>query len=241
MDLFDVIRACIRRWYVAVPLLAVTLLYAYHTYSTVRPVFYAHAIIGVSAPNSQVPWGSGGQPIPQNGLIAAGGAPLLTQLLVFGLNSVDIINKVASAGGVPNYTVRVFPTGGDLQTAALPLIMVESTQPDSQTARKTVELVAANANPVLRQIQEQAGVPDSLMVQTIVASPPGPPRAGTPSRTRSSFAMLAAGVGVTVLTASLVDTVILRRRVPRPPRATNAAKDFDGLQAPLTTGPAPRK
>jgi hypothetical protein len=174
---------------------------------------------GVSAPNVQVPWGNSGEPIPQNGLLAAGGPALLSQMLVFGLNDVDVINNVVSDGGKSNYTAKMFPTGGDLQSSGLPLVMVESTQPDPESAKRTVELVAAKANPVLRQIQQQAGVPDSLMVQALVAAPPAPPRAGTPSRTRSTFAMVVAGVGAAVLAAVLVDTVMLRRRLGRNPEA----------------------
>jgi hypothetical protein len=237
MDLFDVIRACIRRWYVSLPLVAVALLYAYHTYSTVKPVFYSNAIIGISAPNSQVPWGNSGEAIPQNGLLATGGPALLSQMLVFGLNDAEVINKVVSDGGKPSYTVRMFPTGGDLQNSALPLLMIETTQPDSESAKKTVELVAGNAGPVLRQIQEQAGVPESLMVRALVASPPGAPKAGTPSRTRSAFAMLAAGLGAAVLAAVLVDTTILRRSNRRSSGASPAA--HAGSQQPLTPDQRP--
>ncbi len=50
MDLFDVARSCFRRWYVLLPLLAITAWYSYSTYSSVQPVYYANTIIGLAPP-----------------------------------------------------------------------------------------------------------------------------------------------------------------------------------------------
>lgn len=48
MDLFDVIRSCARRWYVLIPLLLVVGWFSYDVYSSVKPVYYSSAVIGLA-------------------------------------------------------------------------------------------------------------------------------------------------------------------------------------------------
>ena len=54
MDLFDVVRSCIRRWYVVLPLLLIVAWYSHQIYASAKPVYYSSAVIGVAPPNTQV-------------------------------------------------------------------------------------------------------------------------------------------------------------------------------------------
>ncbi len=48
MDLFDVVRSCLRRWYILIPLLAVTGVYCHQVYTSVLPVYYSQTVIGLA-------------------------------------------------------------------------------------------------------------------------------------------------------------------------------------------------
>ena len=54
MDLFDVVRSCFRRWYVVLPLLLIAAWFAHDIYTSVKPVYYSNAVVGLAAPNIAV-------------------------------------------------------------------------------------------------------------------------------------------------------------------------------------------
>lgn len=214
MDLFDVFRACFRRWYVVLPLLAIVGWYAHDVYNSVRPVYYSQAIVGVSPPNSQLIQAPPDQfVIPRNGLLDAGGATLITNMAALGLRDPVVVEQVVAAGGKASYGARMFPTPASSQQ--LPLIMIETTQSDAASAANTVKLAVDQAGPVVRNLQAQAGVPEDQMVGTFIVSPPTTPQPGTPSRTRSTVTIVAAGVGLTILAGVIVDVLVLRWRGAR--------------------------
>lgn len=209
LEATDVLRACMRRWYVLLPILAITVWHAYGFYTSVKPVYYANAVVGVTGSNfQQVPYTRDGQGIPQNGLLAIGGADLIMNLVVLGFDDPAIKSRVVEGGGKGNFTVRMFPAPPSAAVqAALPLIMIEATEPDAESATNTVELAATQVDAILLQIQQQAGVLDSEMVRAIKASSPKAV-VGMPSRNRSALLMLGLGTGLAVLAGVVVDVVI---------------------------------
>lgn len=214
MDLFDVVRACFRRWYVALPLILVTGWFAMTTYQSVKPVYYTNAVIGLSGPSMQVVYDP--KVIPHNGLLETGGPALIANLVVLGLRDPEIKARVVDGGGQPNYNTYLFPVPAN--TPALPLVTVDTTQPDPESATKTVSLVMAQIGSVLESIQRNAGVPDDMMVRPISATPPQTPTPGVPSRTRSTIAIMAGGVGIAVVIAVLFDVVLSRMAAARSSR-----------------------
>ncbi len=98
-------------------------------------------------------------------------------------------------------------------TPPMPMIMIESSSGDPAEVTKTLELVLAQADGTLHDIQAQAQVPTNLMVSSFVVAPPSTPSAGMPSRTRSTVAIFIAGAGLTVLMTVLVDILLIRIRV----------------------------
>lgn len=204
MDLFDVVGACVRRWYVTLPLILVAGWFAFNSYNSVKQVYYTNTVIGLAGPNTQVVWDQ--KTLPRNGLLETGGPSFIANLVVLGLRDPEIIARVVQGGGKPNYNTYLFPVAAN--TPALPLITIDTTQPDADSALKTVNLAAAQVDSVLSSVQRSAGVPEEMMVRTIPASAPKTPSAGVPSRTRSTIAVLAAGVGIAVVIAVLVDVAL---------------------------------
>ena len=85
MDLFDVARSCFRRWYVFLPLLLIVGWFSYSVYSSVKPVYYSNAVIGIAPPSTRVDNVAPGVPLPRNGLLDIGGASLIANMTALGL------------------------------------------------------------------------------------------------------------------------------------------------------------
>ena len=209
MDLFDVVRACFRRWYVFLPLVAIVAMYSHSVYNAVTPVYYSNAVIGLAPPSARVEYVEAGVPMSRNGLLDAGGAPLLANLTVFALREPAVVERVAAQGGLGYYGAKIFQVS---QTLELPLIMIEITAADPALVTKTLNLVLAEADGATRSMQQQARVPNDQMVFPFVASPPIPPMAAMPSRLQSTVSIAVAGAGLTILLSVLIDVILTRRR-----------------------------
>lgn len=215
MDLFDVVRSCFRRWYVLLPLLAITVWFAYDAYNAAKPVYYSNAVIGFAPPSTRIDQSAPGAPVLRNGLLDIGGAPLVANMTAMGLSEPSVKERVVAGGGQGDYVSRMFPVPPTMPQ--LPLIMVEAGGSDPTDPTTTLELVIAQADDTVKALQRQADVPESQMVRPFTVSPPSTPKAGMPSRTRSTIAVFVAGAGLSVLLAVLVD-VLLQRRKSRPPK-----------------------
>lgn len=228
VDLFDVVRSCIRRWYVVLPLLLIAAWFAHHTYASVKPVYYSSAVIGVAPPNTRLDQANPGEPVPVNGLLDAGGASLIANMATLGLRDSSVVTQVVAAGGKPDYTAKMFPVPGTMPE--LPLIMIEATESQPIDTSKTIELVVAQADPTLRTLQEQAKVPDDQMVRPFVVSPPSVPVPGMPSRTRSTIAVFVALAGLAILVGLMADVLLTRWAGRRKKRKQTAGKSTDGAE-----------
>jgi hypothetical protein len=210
LDLFDVAGSCARRWYVFLPLLLLVGWFSYDIYSSVKPVYYANAVIGLNPPSNKIYNAEPGVPLPRNGLLDVGGADLIANMAAVGLREPSTVDRVVAQGGMADYGSRMFPVPAN--TAPLPLVMVECTAPNAAAATRTLDLVIAQAGATLRTLQQQAQVPESQMVAPFVVSPPGDPAPGMPSRTRSTVAIFAAGAGLTVVLTVILDVLLVRRK-----------------------------
>lgn len=209
MDLFDVARSCARRWYIFLPLLLVAAFYSHSVYSSAKPVYYSNTVLGIAPPSNRFDQATPGSPIPRNGLLDIGGATLIANMGAVALRQPTVVAKVEEAGGLPTYVAYLMPSPGGGQ---LPLISIDITDADPDAVSRTLELVIAQADIALANLQQQAHVPDDQMVTTFVVSPPKAPVAGMPTRTRSTIAIFVAGFGLSVLISVLADVLLSRRR-----------------------------
>lgn len=217
----EVVKASLRRWYVFVPILAVIAWIAISDYRSVRPAYYANAVMGVAGSNQQVAFSPDGRPAPRNGLLDIGGADLIMSMVILGFDDPAVRSRVVEGGGQRNFTVRMFPPQTST-SAPIPLIMIEATESQPEAARKTVELAAAQTNSILSGIQRQAGVPESQFATAITASSPNP-RMGIPARTKTLALMLLGGTATATAAAVAWDLIAAglgrRRRRPDGPHA----------------------
>ena len=211
MDLFDVLRACARRWYIFLPLMLLTSLFAYDSYTSAKPVYYQQAVIGLAPQNVRAGYGPG--PNPVNGVLEIGGPSLLANMATFGFQDPAVGEKVVAAGGVWNYKVSMFPGPGN--APPLPMLLIETTQPNGDTTAKTIDSRLAQSDEVLKNVQRKAGVPESELVGALVLSRPGKPVGGMPSRVRSTASIFIGGLGVSILLSVVADVLLSRRRARR--------------------------
>jgi len=229
LDLFDVVRSCFRRWYIMIPLLLLTAWYAHQAYASVKPVYYSQAVIGLAPPSYRIDQAVAGQPVPRNGLLDIGGAPLLANMTALSLKQPTVVNRVVALGGMPDYIARMFPTPPNAQP--IPLVMIENTASDPAASMKTLELVTNEMSSALEAIQRQANVPPTMMVNSFLVSPPSRPVAAMPTRTRATASIAVAGIGLSVLTTVFVD-VLLDRRRKRVEERPKAASDNQPSPSP---------
>lgn len=210
MDLFDVVRACFRRWYILLPLLAITGIYTYQVYSSVQPVYYSQTVIGIAPPNQRVDTVPAGQPIPRNGLLDVGGASLLAHMAALGLHQSTVVNRVVAAGGEANFDAKMFPVPAT--SPPIPLVMIDIAAPNPEAATKTLDLAAMELRESLENIQSQASVPPDMMAQSFLVAPPNEPTPAMPSRTRATASIMMAGIGLTILVTVVADVLLSRRK-----------------------------
>jgi hypothetical protein len=244
VDLFDVARGCLRRWYIVLPLLAATAWFSHHVYTSVKPVYYSYAVISMAPPSTRVDVNPDGSPVPRNGLLDVGGAGLIANLAALGLRDPSVVAQVVAAGGKDDYGARMFPVPAN--SPQLPMVMIDATEPDAASASKTVELALAQADPTLRTLQQQADVPDDQMLKAFVVSPPSEPAGAMPSRTRSTIAIAAAGTGIAIVIAVVVDVLLLRWKARRQKRRQTSVQAVDepgpAVKDPLPhTDPSPHR
>ena len=86
----------------------------------------------------------------------------------------------------------------------------------------------------LRNLQQQADVPDDQMVTPFVVSPPSAPAAGMPSRTSSTIAIFVAGAGLAVLVTVVADALLTRHKAKRRQRlaSTEVGEEPNPVDAP---------
>ncbi|MFD4179651.1 hypothetical protein [Rhodococcus sp. NPDC058514] len=219
MDLFDVARTCARRWYIFLPLMMIVAWVGYSTYSGVQPVNYGSTTLGLTPPSVTEPEIGA---VHRNALLDVGGAPLLANLLAIGLKDPLVVRQVVEGGGLPDYTAKVMEFAPPV--GQVPLVMIEVTAADPVAVKKTLELVAGQAEPTLRNLQQSAGVPPDRMAAPFPVQPPTDPVQGMPSRIRATVALFVVGAGLAVLVTVLVDLVLLRRekhRATRVPRSSS--------------------
>jgi capsular polysaccharide biosynthesis protein len=237
VDLLDVGRICARRWYIFVPIMLLAVLASILTFFFTKPVYSSNAAISIALPSTHFEAADPGVGVPRNGLIDAGGALLVSNLIAASLNEDSVHAQVVAAGGKDNYTAKMFPTAAGVQQ--IPVVMIEAVEPDPASASKTVELVAEQARLVTKRLQQAAGVPVDQMVTTLVVSPPSRPVAGSSGRLKATLAILLIGVAAAVLAAVITHLFSMRRKSdddPQPPavdRGRHAADDTATVHGPM--------
>lgn len=213
MDTLDVLRICVKRWFVFLPIL----LLAYYSSQSLstdrRPVYSATGSFAViyHARSALKP----GQADPrQLNPLAAGGGSLLKQALLTDLRSPGTQSALASPG-----VTGTSPSGvadGSLfsvtSTATSATVGIVTYGPNQAAVAGTVDRVLAASSTKARQMQDRAGAPAAGRLDTFVTLPTQTTVLAPPSKLKLVIAVLAAGVIAGAGLSLLFDRLLVKWR-----------------------------
>lgn len=214
MDLLDILRACLKRWYVFVPVVALTAWLAAGQYLAAQPQYTATTSALVVPSRDLIvargAQGMGGAPVttPFNG---GGGATSLAGMLSAALSTSTVRQELLPGGGVLLTPVRN-------PTSDTELVSVTVTANSEARATKAVEVLGTGINQVLANLQLAAGAPEGQLYVAAPGGPSDPPTVSYPDRLRGVVGVSLAGVLAAVVLSILVQALAkgeAQNRVPR--------------------------
>ncbi|QNG38273.1 hypothetical protein F1C76_18380 [Geodermatophilaceae bacterium NBWT11] len=225
MTFSDVLRACARRWYVLVVVLALAAAGAVQAHRESRPEYTVTAsLVVLPSPSlvaARLPTsGSGG--LTTNPFNAQTGGSTLAAVLADALNTATVQDEVLTGGSGRASALW------DSQAAQLVGLTTVSDTPEGAT--DLMVALVDGAGTVVERVQLEAGAPADQLFTTAVGSPADYPLRDYPDRLRSVVGLALAGLVVAVLAAVLLDRLVLaavrvrgRRRRRRAARAEEPA------------------
>lgn len=189
MDVWRITLAALRRWYVLLPLLALTGLGAVSAGNSVAPEYQATAtIMYVAGP------GETELPNPYGDLSGA------NEVATIVLNSVETRTALAAAGHGGAYEVT------PQSRSSIAYISIRSGDPEDAVATGTALIDVAAAELVSRQ--EAAGIPPTAQVSLQVLEPPTVIAAVQEGKLRVQAVVGVLGAGLSLLVAVLFDDIV---------------------------------
>ncbi|MEV4621275.1 hypothetical protein AB0J74_21535 [Asanoa sp. NPDC049573] len=223
MDLLDLLKLVVRRWYVAVPVVIVTLAAAVALGSAIQPEYKTAAtVILVPPTTSQAPTANGATPAPGNPWLRIG-ETAMAQAVQISASSGESRQKVVAAGGDSAYEITLVTRSS--------IMTVEISSDTSAKALATVEAVTKliSEEVVAQQAKYKPKAGEEISTQVLDAG-----LNVTPSRSnvlRAQIVVLA--IGLLFMAAAVVAYDAIARR-----KLTKQVNARAGLRGNATAGSA---
>lgn len=199
MDLWQVVRLLLRRWYVAVPLLLLTAVAALQAGDRVQPTYSARADILLTTDGGTAVEGAPAGSDAINVVTA-------TQAMIVSLNSPESRRRAAEQGRPPDYVLT--------QVSRTSLVRVTAEDDSAAGSLATVQGVLETIPEELNARPEVYGeAPGSTIAVTVLATPAIENETYT-GRSRVLAVTIVIGGLLTALTCLAVDLWLNRRRRP---------------------------
>lgn len=221
MDIFSATAAVLRRWYVALPILLVTLYFATQQYQSVGPTYSSTAasVILPPPPRAATPLITDPEDLqtPLDPAIGAlgSGTRLIRGLVEQNLENAVVRDRLRAKGATATYEVD---GEGDS-----PLIDYLVTGDDPEVTARTLEALMAEAATVLTQVQQNIGATTPAVYRLQAAAPVLAPVEVAPERNRALIATIVGGGALAYFLALLVDAGLSARRAHRERTSLQAA------------------
>jgi capsular polysaccharide biosynthesis protein len=199
MFLSELPRVLLRRWYLVLVGLIVTVGAAYQTTQVVPPDYTVTAEALMLPPSSSVPAGS-------NPYLALGGLDAAADVLSKSLSSEAAAAELQAIGSRGEFTVALDP-----DTPA-PLVLVTATASVPQDAAATLALVLDRLPQTLKQIQQAANVPQNAYITSTVITKSTEAVKSSKPQVRSLVIVLGAGIALSLFLAAAIDALIMVRK-----------------------------
>lgn len=198
MNFFHLLAGLGRRWYIAVPGVAIALWLCLYAFERV-PVSYAARSSMILLPPDTVT--EGGNPY----LFLGGLAPAL-DVLVRRVDADIVRGPIEDEFQVANYIVFAD------KTTSGPIIAIEGTAPTAGDALQITRAVDDVVPTALAEMQTELGVPEGARITLSTVSVDKKATMDSSTRTQAVVVIAALGLGGTLLLTGLVDSLMLTRR-----------------------------
>lgn len=217
MTLRDALALLLRRWYVVVAGLLVTVGLVLGASALVKPFYESSATTVL---------------VPGPGTIAQGGNPLLflgglnqtRDVLVRKMQSGEIRGRLLDESGSDDLTVEVDTLING------PAILLRGLAPTAAAATETRDRALERLPVELNSLQDDVNAPADARVLSLVLTSDDEPRLNSRNTTRAMFATGLVGVGLTLSSAALIDSIMISRAGPTGRRSRRALRE-DARQA----------
>ena len=203
MDVVTTFQACLRRWYVVMPVLALGIIFAFVKFQQATPVYELSTKLIVL---------SGGTVVTSSNASASALAtnPYASQITTaaeaaaVSSLSPDALQAVAAAG-----PTAAFGATSEQQS---PIIDLVANSQDPSTVRSALNNFVLEACRQFKQLQLRAGSPPQQLLQLQTLSAPGSTKVSYPKRSRTLGTMVLGSLVFAALTGVALDGLLGRRR-----------------------------
>lgn len=221
MDFAKSLMVLLRRWYVALPALMISLGLAAMVFEAVPPKYSSTGTIVLLTPNTGASGGISDKSPPTNPLLSFDGSLIVVSTaLTSVLMSPEVVQDLYNRGATADYEV------GDGKLPG-PFINVVATGRSPTETRRTVTMVLQRAAVELRTREIAFNAPDGSFIQINDLVRPTEATKLNGSKIRAAGAAMALALAFTISSAFMIESIAENRRARRRRRAI----------AP-TTGPA---
>lgn len=196
----DVLVALGRRWYIVVLGFALTAGAAWYVYDANPPEYSARGLVLLLPPDSDADAG------PSNPFLQLGGLDLTARVLVATYSTSSFEDEIAEVS--PTAEVEV---GIDESTRG-GVVSVTVTDASADLALTTLSYALATVPERMAELQSEVGVAASASVTSMMLAVDTEAEADTQSLTRLLVVVIGGGVGVTLLIALMLDSLLTRNR-----------------------------
>jgi hypothetical protein len=223
MDIWQILRITIRRWYVAAPILVLGVVASYAAADRVAIQYSSGASVLLVSPEALVTPGSEAPVsespdttlVPPDSALEGTGNPWLSftgslntaaQAIQLSVLSQETARTIDSEGLSPDYEITT-----DRRS---PIILIEVTSGDPDLTQETLERLVTLVEDDLTRRQVAAGAPESRRIHAEILSMDDTPERAVAARLRVRLGVLALGVVAAVLGAVAFDSIarLSRRR-----------------------------
>ncbi|MGV9302139.1 hypothetical protein ACWDLG_02100 [Nonomuraea sp. NPDC003727] len=235
MDFWAAIGVVLRRWYVAVPALLVTLAGSYGIYTSIPPMYQSSAVLSLTVPitGPSTLGDRRDQIMEANPLLNYNyGLNMTAEVLVQILGAEDTMTKLgARPHGETTYEVNNGSPNPELLFSQ-PFVLIEGMSSDPRAAKEIVSRVTQRARAELDKRQVQLKAPPTTFIVLTEILPPTDAVALRNDRLRYTAAVLLLGLLASLAAAFATEsaTAALRRRSERAKTAPAVPEREEVLQ-----------
>ncbi|WP_030924607.1 hypothetical protein [Streptosporangium amethystogenes] len=243
MDFWGTVLVVFRRWYVFLPVFALSVAAAAGLYSTVPTTYVSSAVLILTTPTT-------GGSLPTNPDIPNGltnpmlnfdhGLSISASILIAAMGTPEMAAEIGVRDG-GEVTFKVTNGGSNLESLATgPFLFIEGEGHSAAAAQDIVRRVIARAKTELDLRQKAVRAPSATYITTYEAVPPTTPLAQRGRKLRAVAAAAGVGVMASLCATFMAESFLHRRRLRRPPGTPEHTRVAAALNGRLPADPAVR-